>query len=47
MIDGLIDAELLSDFLAIGCISFVAGSLLPLAFRLVGWVVDIVRVVIK
>lgn len=39
--------DVLADMLTLGSVGFVAGVLLPLAFRLVGYVVDSVRVVLK
>lgn len=39
--------EVLNDMLTLGGVGFVAGVLMPLAFRLVGYVIDSVRTVLK
>ena len=43
----LIDISLFGDALTVGTVGFVAGVLFPFAFRLIGYVVDSVRVVLK
>lgn len=43
----LIDVSLFGDALTVGTVGFVAGVLFPFAFRLIGYVVDSVRVVLK
>lgn len=43
----LIDTSLLGDALSVGTVGFVAGVLFPFAFRLIGYVVDSVKVVLK
>lgn len=37
----------IGDLLAVGTAGFVAGVIVPLAFRVIGYVVDSVRVVMK
>lgn len=42
-----IDLALLGDLLALGGAGFFAGVAFPLAFRLIGYVVDSVLLVVK
>lgn len=42
----LIDLGVLGDLLEVGALGFVAGVLLPFGFRLIGYVIDTVKVVI-
>lgn len=42
----LVDVSLLSDLMACGGCGLVYGSLLPLVYRLAGWLVDVVKLVL-
>lgn len=44
---GAIDAQVFADLLGVGTLGFVGGVLLPWPFRLVGYVIDAVRTVIR
>lgn len=37
----------IGDLLTVGAVGFVAGVLAPLAFRLIGYIVDSVRLITK
>lgn len=39
--------QLLGELLALGGVGFVAGVLAPIGFRLIGYVIDSVRVVLR
>lgn len=41
-----IDSDVLGEMLSLGGLGFVAGVILPFSFRLIGYVIDSVRVVI-
>lgn len=43
----MIDTSLLGDLITIGAVGFIAGVLFPFVFRLVGYIVDSVKVVIR
>lgn len=43
----IIDPSLVGDCLTVGTVGFIAGVLFPFAFRLIGYVVDSVKVVLK
>ena len=43
----MIDMQVFTDALSVGALGFVGGVLIPWAFRLVGSVVDSVRVVLR
>lgn len=43
----ILDIQVFTDALGVGALGYVGGVLLPWAFRLVGYVVDSVRVVLK
>lgn len=43
----LINVIYIGDLLTVGTVGFVAGVLFPFAFRLIGYVVDSVKVVLK
>lgn len=43
----VIDVSMIGDVLTVGTVGFVAGVLFPFAFRLIGYVVDSVKVVLK
>lgn len=40
-----IDVQLVTDLLAVGAVGFIGGVLFPMAFRLIGYVVDSVKLV--
>lgn len=42
-----VNVQILDDLLAVGTVGFVIGVLLPLGFRLIAYVVDSVKVVIR
>lgn len=42
-----IDANLIGDILTVGTVGFIAGVLFPFAFRVIGYVVESVKVVMK
>lgn len=42
-----VNASILGDLLGVGRLGFVAGVALPLAFRLVGYVLDMVKAVVR
>lgn len=46
-VNGIVNITLFSDLLAVGTVSLVIGAALPFVFRLVGFVVDAVRLVLK
>lgn len=37
----------IGDLLTVGAVGFVAGVLAPLAFRLIGYIIDSVRLITK
>lgn len=41
-----VDMNLLGDLLEVGTLGFVAGVLIPFGFRLIGYVIDAVKVVL-
>lgn len=43
----LIDVSLVSDVLTVGAVGFVFGVILPFGFRVVGYVVDSVKVIVE
>lgn len=43
----LVDLQGFTDLLTLGGVGFVGGVILPFAFRIVGYVVDVVRVVLR
>lgn len=43
----MVDAQVFADLLSVGALGFVGGVLLPWPFRLVGYVVDVVKVLIR
>lgn len=42
-----IEASYIGDILAVGTVGFLAGVLFPFAFRVIGYVVESVKVVMK
>lgn len=46
MIDSIINVELFADLLALGSAGILGGMVLPLIFRLVGYVVDVVKLIV-
>lgn len=44
--EAIIDMNVLTEALAVGTASVIGGALLPLLFRMIGYVVDLVRVVL-
>lgn len=42
-----IDLEIVRNVLAVGAAGYVIGVVVPLGFRLIGYVVDSVRTVVK
>lgn len=47
MLAEVLNIEILQDLLAVGTVGFVLGVLMPFGFRLIGYVVDTVRVVLR
>lgn len=47
MSSGLVNISVLSDVLQLGALGFAAGVLLPWAFRLIAYLVDVMRVVVE
>ena len=43
----MIDIQAFTDCLSVGALGFVGGVLIPWAFRLVGYVVDSARLIVK
>lgn len=43
----VIDVSMFGDALTVGTVGYIAGVVFPLAFRLIGYVVDSVKVVLK
>lgn len=41
-----IDLDILGEMLEVGALGFVAGVVIPFGFRLIGYVIDSVRVVL-
>lgn len=46
-IEDFVNTGIIADLLGLGSLGFVGGVALPFAFRLVGFVVDAVRVVVR
>lgn len=46
MIDSVINIQLFADLLALGSAGILGGMVLPLIFRLVGYIVDVVKMVV-
>lgn len=42
-----VDLEILGDCLTLGGVGFVVGVVIPLGFRLLGYVVDSVKLVLR
>lgn len=45
-ISDYIDLDMLGEMLEVGTLGFVAGVIIPFGFRLIGYVVDSIRVVL-
>lgn len=45
--EGIVNADMLGDLLAVGAVGFVAGVVLPFGFKLISYVVESVKVVLK
>lgn len=41
------DAPVFGDMLTLGIVGFVAGFCIPMAFRIVGWLIESVRLVLQ
>lgn len=47
MIDAILDFSIFGDYLTLGGVGFVVGVAAPIGFRLIGYVVDSVRITLK
>lgn len=46
MIDALVNVDLFTELLALGGAGFLGGVVLPLFFRIVGYVIDMVKLIL-